>query len=89
MLLGTAADLPLAQAPQVLLADAGDPCHFPEGPRACQIRGDFLPQAPEAGIRLVRPRETQDVVLDQVRPVMQGRGRTLTGAFPMQAPDRT
>ena len=72
LLAGAATDLLAAKPAQVFIADAGECGEFLEGPRVLQVGFRHLPHPPEAVVRDMGSGEAQDVVMDQLGPVMEG-----------------
>lgn len=87
LLAGAAADFLAAEAAEVFVAHAGDGGEFVEGPWAFEIGFDDLPHAPEPFVGDVRAGEAEDVVMDQLGPVMEGGGAASVSGFGVEAFD--
>ena len=71
----------------MLAAEAGDGGKFIKRPRAGEVDFHSLPDAPEPVVGGVRLGETQDVVVDEFAPMMEGGGAVRGNAFGVEAFD--
>ena len=63
-----------AEAAEMLAAEAGDGSEFIKRPRAREVGFHALPDAPEPVVSGVGLGETQDVVVDEFAPMVEGGG---------------